>query len=46
MAMKRYILLALLLFATLAAHAELPQIVNLGKQASKQKSSRSSCARM
>ena len=38
MAMKRYILLALLLFATLAAHAELPQIENLGKQASKQKS--------
>ena len=35
--MKRYILLTLLLFATLAAHAELPQIVSLGKQASKQK---------
>lgn len=35
--MKRYILLGMMLFATLTAHAELPQIAALGKQASKQK---------
>jgi hypothetical protein len=34
--MKRYILLTLMLFATVATHAELPQIAALGKQASKQ----------
>lgn len=34
--MKRYILLGLLLFTTLTTHATLPQIVALGKQASKQ----------
>ena len=35
--MKRYILLGMMLFATLTAYAELPQIAALGKQASKQK---------
>jgi hypothetical protein len=34
-AMKRYILLLFLLVITAVAHAELPQIVALGKQASK-----------
>ncbi|MBR5866083.1 MAG: DUF4252 domain-containing protein [Alistipes sp.] len=35
--MKRYILFAIMLLVTTAAHAELPQIAALGKQASKQK---------
>ena len=35
--MKRYILLGMMLFATLTSYAELPQIAALGKQASKQK---------